>query len=175
MTERVAKLMKNFDEIFTVLTRIIIAEELCVYCRARQPNSKDTAIQIRMSELPAHFRNSQYSENDQHFYMSKQSISSHKFMTLNVWIQGHKARAVINSGCTGNMISPKFVKKVGISRYDRAQKVYLYTFDGNPVKKNNGTIREKTGKISLKIGKYKKRVKFDIITTQGYDITLGLP
>jgi hypothetical protein len=118
---------------------------------------------------------SQYPEDDQHFYMSKQSTSSHKLMTLDVWIQGHKARAVIDSGCTGNMISPKFVEKIGIPRYDRAQKVYLYTFDGSPVKENNGTIKEETEKIGLKIGRHEKRIKFDIITTQGYDITLGLP
>jgi hypothetical protein len=82
---------------------------------------------------------------------------------------------VIDSGCTGNIILSKFIKKVGIPRYDRAQKVYLYIFDGNPVKENNGTIRKETGKVSLKIGKHKERVKFDIITTQGYDITLKLP
>jgi hypothetical protein len=52
--------------------------------------------------------------------------------------------------------------------------VYLYTFDGSPVKENNGTIKEETGKVSLKIGKHEKRVKFDIIITQGYDIILGL-
>jgi hypothetical protein len=73
------------------------------------------------------------------------------------------------------MILPKFVKKIGISRYDRAQKMYFYTFDGSPVKENNGTIREETGEVNLKIGKYEKRVKFDIITIQGYDITLGFP
>jgi hypothetical protein len=32
MTERVAKFMKNFDKVSTILTRIIIAEGLCVYC-----------------------------------------------------------------------------------------------------------------------------------------------
>jgi hypothetical protein len=119
--------------------------------------------------------NDQYPEDDHHFYMSKQPTSSHKLMILDVWIQGHKAKAVINSGCTGNMILLKFVEKVGISRYDRAQKVYLYTFDGSPVKENNGTIREETGEVGLKIGRYEKRVKFDIIITQGYDITLGFP
>jgi hypothetical protein len=53
--------------------------------------------------------------------------------------------------------------------------VYLYTFDGSPVKENNGTIKEEIGEISLKIGRYEKRVKFDIITIQGYDIILGFP
>jgi hypothetical protein len=52
--------------------------------------------------------------------------------------------------------------------------VYLYTFDGSPVKENNGIIEEETGKINLKIGRHEKRVKFDIVTTQGYDIILGL-
>jgi hypothetical protein len=116
---------------------------------------------------------SQYPEDDQYFYINKQSTSSYKFITLDVWIQGYKARTVIDSRCTGNKISPKFVKKIGIPRYDRAQKVYLSTFDGSLVKENGGTIREKIGKIGLKIGKYEKKVKFDIIITQGYDITLG--
>jgi hypothetical protein len=71
------------------------------------------------------------------------------------------------------MISPKFASKVGIPRYKRTQKVYLYTFDGSPVKENNGMIEKETGKIGLKIGRHEKRVKFDIITTQGYDIILG--
>jgi hypothetical protein len=53
--------------------------------------------------------------------------------------------------------------------------VYLYTFDGSPVKKNGGMIEEETGKVGMRIGKYEKRVKFDIVTTQGYDITLRLP
>ena len=86
-----------------------------------------------------------------------------------------KQKTVIDSGCTGNIILLKFVKKVGIPRYDRAQKVYLYTFDGSPVKENGGTIREETGKVSLKIGRHEKKIKFDIITTQGYDVILGFP
>jgi hypothetical protein len=40
--------------------------------------------------------------------------------------------------------------------------MYFYTFDGNPVKENGGTIREETEEVGLKIGKYKERVKFDI-------------
>ena len=36
-------------------------------------------------------------------------------------------------------------------------------------------IEKETGKVGMKIGRHEKRVKFDIVTTQGYDITLGLP
>src|SRR5450755_3695375 len=43
MTERITKLMKNFDEISTMLTRILTAEKLCIYCKARQPNMKDAS------------------------------------------------------------------------------------------------------------------------------------
>ena len=53
--------------------------------------------------------------------------------------------------------------------------MYFYTFDRNPVKENNGMIEKEIWKIGLKIGRYEKRVKFDIITTQGYNVTLGLP
>jgi hypothetical protein len=107
--------------------------------------------------------------------MSKQSTNSHKLMTLDIWIQGYKVKTVIDSGYTGNIILLKFVEKIGISRYDRTQKVYFYTFDGSPVKENGGTIREETGEVSLKIGRHEKRIKFDIIITQGYDVILGLP
>jgi GTP cyclohydrolase I len=57
MTEQVTKFIKNFDEVSTMLTRIITAEELCVYYRARQPDLKNTVTQIGISELPTHFRN----------------------------------------------------------------------------------------------------------------------
>jgi hypothetical protein len=36
-------------------------------------------------------------------------------------------------------------------------------------------IEEETGKVNMKIGRHEKRVKFDIVTTQGYDIILGFP
>jgi hypothetical protein len=67
------------------------------------------------------------------------------------------------------------VNKVGIPRYKRGQKVYLYIFDKSPVKENNGMIEKEIGKISLKIGKHEKKIRFDVITTQGYDIILGFP
>ena len=36
-------------------------------------------------------------------------------------------------------------------------------------------IEKKTEKVSLKIGRHEERIKFDIITTQRYDITLRFP
>ena len=51
--------------------------------------------------------------------------------------------------------------------------MYLYIFDGSFVKENGSIIEEETGRIGMKIGRYEKRVKFDIIITQGYDIILG--
>jgi hypothetical protein len=36
-------------------------------------------------------------------------------------------------------------------------------------------IEEEIEKVRMKIGRHEKRVKFNIVTTQGYDITLGLP
>jgi gag-polyprotein putative aspartyl protease len=236
MTERVAKLMKNFDEVSTMLTRIITAERLYVYCRARQPDSKNKATQTGAEdeygslswtacfddECQIHRskkdgagwypkgsikgtnswigspkgkapmkkkepiltrgqgrstspENDFYPEDNHHFYMGNQTDSPHKLMILEVNIQGHRAKAVVDSGCTGNMISPKFAQNVGIQRFKRAQKVYLYIFDGSPVKENGGMIEKETGKVKIKIGRYEKRVKFDIVITQGYDITLGLP
>jgi hypothetical protein len=107
--------------------------------------------------------------------MGNQTASPHKLMILEVNIQEYRAKAVVNSGCTENIILPKFAEKVGIQRFKRAQKVYLYTFDKSSVKENGNMIEEETGKIGIKIGRHEKRIKFDIVTTQGYDITLGFP
>ena len=35
ITERITRFMKNFDKILIMFTRIITAEELYIYCRAR--------------------------------------------------------------------------------------------------------------------------------------------
>jgi hypothetical protein len=45
MTERITKLMKNFDEVSTMLTRVLTAEGLCVYCKARQPKTREATTQ----------------------------------------------------------------------------------------------------------------------------------
>src|SRR5450755_1774576 len=149
MTERIIKLMKNFDEVSTMLTRVLTAKGLCVYCKARQPSTKEAATQtgitgeheqlswtacyddqcrIHRSEkesagwLPwgettprgeslkgkgrASYRktrgpsftrqqgrstspeNDYYPENDHHFYIDNQPKGSHKFMTLDVNVDG---------------------------------------------------------------------------------------
>jgi hypothetical protein len=49
MTERIIKLIKNFDEVFTIFTRVLIAERLCVYCKARQPKTKNVSTQTGMT------------------------------------------------------------------------------------------------------------------------------
>jgi hypothetical protein len=49
MTERITKLMKNFDEVSTMLTRVLTAEGLCVYYKARQPRTKNASTQTGMT------------------------------------------------------------------------------------------------------------------------------
>ena len=48
--KRVTRLIKNFDEVSTMLTRIITAERLCVYCQARRLDIKNAATQTETSE-----------------------------------------------------------------------------------------------------------------------------
>ena len=44
-TERIIRLMKNFDEVSIMLTRVLTAEGLCVYYKARQPSTKEAVTQ----------------------------------------------------------------------------------------------------------------------------------
>jgi hypothetical protein len=61
-----------------------------------------------------------YPEDDHHFYIKNQTASPHKLMTLEVNIQGYRAKAVVDSGCTGNIMLLKFAEEVGIQRFKRA-------------------------------------------------------
>src|SRR5450755_191547 len=102
MTERVTKLMKNFDEVSTVLTRIITAEGLCVYCRARQPDSKNKATQTGAEDgygslsWTACFDDecqTHRSKKDRAGWYSKRNIKG-----TNSWVGNPKGKALMKKG-----------------------------------------------------------------------------
>ena len=96
---------------------------------------------------------------------------------LVVWIRigDAPARALIDSGCTGNFMSPAFVKRYDIGTRLKKEPFPLMSFDGKPVTYNNGIVSRETQQLPLLIGRYTEKTQFDITDAPGCDVVLGLP
>jgi hypothetical protein len=85
------------------------------------------------------------------------------------------ARALIDSGCTGNFMSPEFAKKNCIGTTMKKEPFLLMGFDRKPMMYNNSIVSRETEKILLEIGRYQGKIQFDITDAPGCDVVLGLP
>jgi hypothetical protein len=82
---------------------------------------------------------------------------------------------LIDSGCTGNFMSPAFAKRHGIGTRIKEEPFPLAGFDGKPVTYNNGMVLRETQEIPLTMGRYSEKTQFDITDAPGCDVVLGLP
>ena len=82
---------------------------------------------------------------------------------------------MIDSGCTGIFMSPKFVAKHDFAVKKRREPFSLQAFDGKPVSYNQGMVSEETEPIPLRLGRHREKLQFDITETPGCDVVLGLP
>ena len=87
----------------------------------------------------------------------------------------HWARALIDSGCTGNFMSPAFARKHYIRTGLKKEPFPLAGFDGKPVTYNNGIVSRETQELPLEIGRYLGKTQFDITEAPGCNVVLGLP
>lgn len=85
-------------------------------------------------------------------------------------MNGHKAYILIDSGSTGNFVSKKFVKKIGLEK--RGEK----SSPGKVAMANGVTelIECLKNPIELKIKKYKKTIRPQVIDLAAYDLILGM-
>jgi hypothetical protein len=93
-----------------------------------------------------------------------------------MWIQisNAPARALIDSGCIGNFMSPAFIKRHDIRTRKKLEPFPLIGFNGKPITYNNGIILRETQQLPLSIGRYTEKTQFDITDTPGCDMVLGL-
>ena len=82
---------------------------------------------------------------------------------------------MIDSGATGIFMDPKFAKRAGIRLERKDEPFQLQNFDGSPVESNGGILDQQTGRIPLRMGRHQEMVQFDVTTTPGSDVVLGLP
>jgi len=85
------------------------------------------------------------------------------------------ARALIDSGCTGNFLSPQFAKRHGTVTRRKKEPFPLMAIDGKPVTYNKGMVTHETNELPLRLGRHREMLQFDITEAPGYDVVLGLP
>jgi hypothetical protein len=96
---------------------------------------------------------------------------------LRIWVQieGHRARALIDSGCTGIFMTPRFAQQLRIRLQRKARPFPLQAIDGQRVTYNHGMVDEETEELALRLGRHREQIQFDITESPGSDIILGLP
>jgi Reverse transcriptase (RNA-dependent DNA polymerase)/Retroviral aspartyl protease len=90
-------------------------------------------------------------------------------------VEGVKAKALLDSGCMGNYINPKWLRKHQIAERRKSNPYTLSTFDDQPAAYNEGWVTEETPPITMRIGSHEETLVMDVMEISDYDITLGLP
>ncbi|KAI7411517.1 hypothetical protein KC336_g12012 [Hortaea werneckii] len=94
-----------------------------------------------------------------------------------VWVTigSAPAKALIDSGCTGIFMSPKFAEAHRVSLRTKREPFPLQAIDGTPVAYNKGMVTHETGHLPLRMGRHREKLQFDITESPGSDVVLGLP
>ena len=129
-------------------------------------------IGIRKLEDPLEGRPQKDQPRPQQIAISKAQYTNN--LVVQVQIGKASTRALINSGCIGNFISPAFVKQHDIRTYTKKEPFLLIGFDRKPITYNNSIISQETQQLPLLIGRYIEITQFNITNTPGYDVVLGL-
>jgi hypothetical protein len=82
---------------------------------------------------------------------------------------------LIDSGYTGNFISPQFVRRQNIRTRRKKEPFPLIAINGKPVLYNTGIVTQETDELPLQIGYHREKLQFDITEALGCDMVLGLP
>jgi hypothetical protein len=85
------------------------------------------------------------------------------------------ARALIDSGCIGNFLSPQFARKHSTITRKKNEPFPLIAIDGKPVTYNKGMVTHETNRLPLRMGRHREMLQFDITEAPGCDMVLGLP
>ena len=94
-------------------------------------------------------------------YTTKSDIF--KYLKIQVNINKYKVIILIDSKVIGNYISTSFFKKYNIPTVKKKQPYTLTVINGSKLGNNRGKVNKKTILQPIIIGKYYKKVIFDVI------------
>jgi hypothetical protein len=80
---------------------------------------------------------------------------------------------MLDSGATGNFISPKALSRLQLQKQQKKQKYSLRLIDGTEI--GSGMVTHETTKVLMKLDEHYEYINFDITDTGSDDIVLGIP
>jgi hypothetical protein len=92
-----------------------------------------------------------------------------------VYINGHRLRAMIDSGATGNFIAEEAVQKAGIRLQTKAYPYQLQLVDGTTAGEDDGMIRKETKPERMRIDGHEELIQLDVVPLGHHLIILGMP
>jgi hypothetical protein len=96
-------------------------------------------------------------------------------MVLEVWIQGRRMSALVDSGAMGNYISPETVNHHRLPWNKKSQPYKLYDIEGNVFGYNDGNIDAETDHLTMQIQGHTEQILLDVMDLSEYDVVLGHP
>jgi transposase InsO family protein len=84
---------------------------------------------------------------------------------------------MIDSGATGNFITPEFLREKQIQSQQKKKPYQLMVVDGTPIKTQSGegVVDRETRPVKLSLAKHQEVIQFDIVEMANHDIILGIP
>jgi hypothetical protein len=93
-------------------------------------------------------------------------------MKLNVKILGQLTKAIINSGVTGNFMSPRCKEKLRVPGQTKSEPMPITGLNGELFEEK---LDQKTGDLAIDINGHKEIINFDVMKLGKYKIVLGIP
>jgi hypothetical protein len=94
-----------------------------------------------------------------------------QYMKLNIKILGQLTRAMINSGATGNFMSPEYKKKLRIPGQIKTEPIPIMGLNGELFEEK---LDQETGDLTIDINDHEEIINFDIIKLGKYKIVLRI-
>ena len=91
-------------------------------------------------------------------------------LVIDVLVGGHSIKALVDCGSTANVMTTRCAHKYGFETQKRARPYEYDTANGI-----GGTIDTQTKVLHMIVSRHHEDITFDVITTAGYDIILGMP
>jgi hypothetical protein len=96
-------------------------------------------------------------------------------LTITFTINDYQATAMIDSGASGNFMTPKYVRRYGLPTQRKRHPYKLGVVDGTLISQNNGTVDRETRPLRMIRKGHEEWIQFDIVSIGHHDIILGIP
>jgi hypothetical protein len=100
------------------------------------------------------------------------ATESGQHMKLNVKILGQLTKAIINSGITGNFMSPECKEKLRIPGQIKTEPIPITGLNRELFKEK---LDQETGDLTIDINDHKEMINFNVMKLGKYKIMLGIP